>query len=78
MSDGLLPSIDYQPCVYAEYDPELTVWKIGLRSYVKAEEQQINVPNRPEYRTLDFALRLLELYKKGGKKAVEKFGAKII
>jgi hypothetical protein len=68
---GLLPSVDYNPCVYVEFDISVLCWKIGIKSYTKAEEYSLQISNEQKYRSLDFALNLLELYKKGGKKAVE-------
>lgn len=74
---GLLPSVDYNPCTYIEFDTIACCWKVGIKSYIKAEEQIVQVPNEPKYRSLDFAMNLLELYKAGGKKAVEQFETKL-
>lgn len=73
----LLPSIDYNPCIYVEFDTVTSSWKVGFQSYIRTEEQILKVPNHPKYRSLEFASKLLELYKSGGRKAVEQFEAKL-
>ena len=74
---------NYQPCWYVEYSKELLEWKIGIKSKTNNEEYLFSITSIKNYqdqldkiKSLDFGLALLELYKKGGKRAVKSWISK--
>lgn len=74
---------NYQPCWYAEYSKETLEWKVGVKSKIKNDEYLVSITSIKNYqnqldkiKSLEFGVSLLELYKKGGKKAVKNWISK--
>ena len=63
---------DRQPCYYANSSKEngRLVWKVGVDSE-DSDEHAFEMDDVPEHKSERFACSLLDVYKKGGKEAVE-------
>lgn len=64
---------DRQPCYYANSSQEngKLIWRVGIDNEDQSDEHTFEMDDVKENKSERFACTMLDLYKKGGKKAVE-------
>lgn len=67
-------SENFYPCKYVEYNKEAKEWKVGTIIKNAKDEYMFSAKDymgKLDNTSLEFALKLLEMYKFGGKKLVK-------
>lgn len=67
---------DRQPCWYAKYEEVdgRCVWRVGVRDQSKDDEIEFMIdPDNTKFRSLDFVTKVIDIFKKGRHKAVERW-----
>ena len=67
-----------QPCWYVDFDKQKLEWNVGVKFQKQSEECVIKLSSvkNKEARAmpdLDFAIKVIDLFRKGGKKNVERW-----
>ena len=78
--EELLQDLDEnkQPCWYADFDKHTLAWRVGIKFQKQSNEYVLKLSSikNQEAKTmadLDFAVKLIDLFRNGGKKNIEKW-----
>jgi len=72
----LVDLVDRHPCWYADYVKEDATWKIGVKNQDEGEDEEYTLivdSNDVSTRSLNFALKLIDIFKEGGTQAIKKW-----
>ena len=80
ITDFELNDITQQPCWFVEFVDQ-SKWRVGVKTIIKSDEFTFDLceitnysdKSRSNVTSLDFAVKLLDTYKKGGRKSVKKW-----